>query len=159
MAGYSDLGESLVNAFPEPLNLDEDNLRATSILTHWRKTAVKYLSTDPHGHLSQHYNQLAASIPPDFPPRKVINMFLHPVVTADLDALRDTCRCAKLGTINLSELEDFCADYLKWKSDTISQTFDKLQIFQAVALRRVVDQIFATRRIPGHKVRSVSMLA
>jgi hypothetical protein len=66
----------------------QSKAKAIIFLDSWRELLRTELQTNASGYLPHQCKQLATSIPVDFPDLKVINLYLHPIVTEHAPATR-----------------------------------------------------------------------
>ncbi|EMR10657.1 hypothetical protein PNEG_01356 [Pneumocystis murina B123] len=81
-------------------------------LTSWKKDLEKYLSTNHGGHFSTRHSFL--KLPEDFPNQDIIQFYINPVVSTDLELKRKLRHVVWKWPINVPKLQKFVSIHFSW---------------------------------------------
>ncbi|QSL65306.1 hypothetical protein MERGE_002616 [Pneumocystis wakefieldiae] len=83
-----------------------------SDLTSWKKDLEKYLSTNYGGHFSTRRSFL--KLPEDFPNQEIIQFYINPVVSTDLELKRKLRHVVWKWPIDVPKLQKFVSTHFSW---------------------------------------------
>ncbi|KAJ7210195.1 PIN domain-like protein [Mycena rebaudengoi] len=127
------LGRQLISGFAGKSQSD-----SLLFLQTWRESLSLELSTNSSGHLPHRYHRLATNIPSEFPDLAVIDLYLHPLVSAIPD-VRSLVFCPP----QLSLLARFAEDHFQWgNSVEILSHFSDL-LFAGLVIRELTGRALA----------------
>ncbi|KTW25665.1 hypothetical protein T552_03525 [Pneumocystis carinii B80] len=87
-------------------------IKSGSDLTCWKKDLEEYLSKNHGGHSSAKHSSL--KLPEDFPNQDIIQFYINPVVSSDLDIKRKLRHVVWKWPINVPKLQKFVSIHFSW---------------------------------------------
>jgi Holliday junction resolvase YEN1 len=122
------------------ISCNQSTTDVAAFLVVWRELLIHELQTNQSGYLHKRLPILAASVPPNFPDLKIINLYLNPVTSKHEQHKGAVAIIAKQGP-DLVRLAQFAEEHFVWgDSAGILKRFSSC-VFPGLALRELLSAV------------------